>query len=276
MRVQLAQAGATGGPPAYAVPVNDLGRRLRPSLLVLTLSLVLAGGLVGCGDGESQPSPEPESTTPSATESETGASNLVADIAASIRSDIGEEVLEMGQAECLAQQLVEDLGEESAREVADSNELDSLDAEQQQVVRTALNECVPGSAVGEILTVQFYDGLGASSAPTRGVVRCVGTQLDGRTGDILVEGLAQQSQGRAPEALIQAYEACVPERVIIDVYVATFEDEGASPEEARCVAEEFVGLVSLREVAQFGMSGGDPPPEMQAKIRSAVQACGLS
>jgi hypothetical protein len=261
--------------PSYALPVIGLGRRARPAVgqVALALALVgaLVGGLAGCGDEESPTSPAAGSESPTETET----SDAVEEIADEIRRDVGDGTFSQQESVCLAQYLVDELGEEQAREVGEADDLPSLPTAQLQAARVAMNECIPGDALADTMTTQFYQGLGAGARPARGVVRCIAGELDGQTGDVLVATLRQDARGEAPTTLIAAFAECVPDGVLIDVFAQSFEDEGAGPDAARCIAAELVDEVSLAQLVQLGMSGKEPGPELQAAIVDAVGTCGF-
>jgi len=258
--------------------VIGLGRRLRPAVgrlaLVTAFSTALAVGLAGCGADDPAPSGA-ASESPPASPSETETSDVVEEIADEIREDVGAGTFNQKQSECLAQYLVDELGEEAAREVGEADDLPSLPPEQVRAARVAMNECIPGGALAPVLATQFYQGLGTGGRPAAGVVRCISDELDGQTGDVLIATIREDARGDAPASLIAAFEACVPDGVLIDVFAQSFEDEGAGPEAARCIATELVDAVNLTQIVELGLSGKRPGPEFQAFIEDAVDTCGF-
>jgi hypothetical protein len=240
--------------------------------VLFALLVALAAGLAGCAEEEPPAESTGQDTATSSPEDEADAST-VEDIASSFRSSI--DVLSEDEATCLAESLVDALGADRAQSVADADDLSSLDAEQRQSARTALNDCMSGAALAPTLATQFYQGLGTEARPTKAVTRCLAGELDGQAGDLLLAGLQAMEQGQVPAGLVDAYQACVPDEILIDEFASTFEADGASPEKARCVAEFLVDELSLAEITQIGMSGEQPGPEFQAVVQDAARACGV-
>jgi hypothetical protein len=267
---------------SYALPVIGLGRRLRPAVghlaLVTAFATALAVGLAGCGGDDPAPvgaASESPAESPAESPSESETSDAVEEIADEIREDVGEGTFNQKQSVCLAQYLVDELGEEAAREVGEAEDLPSLPPKQVRAARVAMNECIPGDALAPVLATQFYQGLGTGGRPATGVVRCISGELDGQTGDVLIATIREDARGDAPATMIAAFEACVPDGVLIDVFAQSFEDEGAGPDAARCIATKLVDAVNLTQIVELGLSGKKPGPEFQAVIEDAVDTCGF-
>lgn len=240
------------------------GRR-RLAVAVLASCCAVIGA---CSSGEDDADDDSSTTTTEAT------SPVVEEIAGDIRADLGEEMISAEEATCVARILVDELGEDGAQELNESSEdLASVPGEQQDAVTAGFNECVPGSAVAETVTTRFYEGFGATAPPTEEVIDCVGTELDGQTGDVVFEGLAATEDGTVPQVTIAAFEACVPDDVIAEVFVTAFEGQGATPEQARCTADAVAGRLSLEQLAEIGSSGGTLPADVQAIVTEAAQGC---
>jgi hypothetical protein len=264
--------------PSYALPVIGLGRRLRPAVghlaLVTAFATALAVGLAGCGGDEPAPAGAP-SESPAESPSEGETSDAIEEIADEIREDVGDDTFNQKQSVCLARYLVDELGEEAAREVGEADDLPSLPPEQVRAARVAMNECIPGEALAQVLATQFYQGLGTGERPAQGVVRCISGEIDGQTGDVLIATIREDARGDAPATLIAAFEACVPDGVLIDVFAQSFEDEGAGPDAARCIATTLVDAVDLTQIVELGLSGEQPGPEFRSVIEDAVDTCGF-
>ncbi len=239
---------------------------LRAVPAVLLLALVGACG----GSDDSDDAEGTTSTTTSTTEAP-AASEAVESISQSLLDD--GVAADEDEARCVAQRFVDELGEEDAKALDDSSDdLTDLPEDQLELVRTAFNECVSGTIVGEMLVTELYAGMGTEGAPDE-VVSCVGDRYDGAVGDTMIE-FSNATDEALPTSALDALEECVPTSDLAAVLAAQFEESGASPEEAKCAADGIAERISIAQFAEIGLSGGQIPPEIQSILTEEVTACG--
>lgn len=251
--------------------MTRLGLR-RPAALA-ALVLALSPTLAACSGGDSSTAEEPAASDSSS--SPAASDEAVADIAESFRSGAGEDVVSEEDAQCFAQTMVDELGEDTAREVSEAADPTTLPQDQQKVVVDGLNECVSPKALAEPFTTQFYASFGAESPPSPQVVSCIAQGLEGHSGDLLTGGEAISSGGPIPDSMLQALEDCVPDDVIAAQFVKEFSSQGIPEPVAKCIANDVVDDVSLTQLIEIGMAKqATLPPEFRKALQDALAACG--
>jgi hypothetical protein len=236
---------------------------------VLALTLCAATLLLGCssGDDGDDGGGDAEDTTT------TPADAAVDQISESLRDSFGDE-LDADDAECVAVSLVDELGDEAALEVNETPGLLDLSDEQQTAVTTAFNECIPGAALAGSVAATVYGQFGSTEQPADTVVECFGTELDGRTGDLILEGEQAEADGALPATLLEVADACVPTEVVAIGFADSFEQGGLSAEAAACVANAVVENLTIEQLISLQGNEGAAPPEVQQVITDATLACG--
>jgi hypothetical protein len=127
--------------------------------------------------------------------------------------------------------------------------------------------------MAEDITSEFYSSIGASTEPDAAVVDCVAGELDGRTGDVALEGMTADTEGADLGTTAAVLEGCIPPEVVTELFVTSFTTAGLTPEQAQCAAEQVSGQISLSQLVELGSSTGALPPEIQAISDAAVTAC---
>ncbi len=245
---------------------------LRRPAAVAALLLALAPVLSGCSGGDSTSAEEPADDSSSSSSS--GSDEAVSDIAASFRSGAGEDVVSKEDSECFAQRMVDELGEDAAREVSAVDDPSSLPDDQRTTVIDGLNECVSPQALAEPFTTQFYKSFGATSPPSPKVVSCIGDGLEGHSGDLLVESQQLASGGAVPDSMLDALEKCVPDDVIAAQFVKEFQAQGIPESAATCIADDVVQDVSLTQLIEIGLSQKPSlPADFKKALQAAITAC---
>jgi hypothetical protein len=232
-------------------------------LAALCIPLLAGLALAGCG-GDDSSSDDATPTTEATSEA---------------ASTIGEDaVTDLGVTKdegiCFGNTLVDQLGEDEALELNNSDaEFSELPEAQLTAVQVAFNECIPGSVMAEDITSEFYSSIGASTEPDAAVVDCVAGELDGRTGDVALEGMTADTEGADLGTTAAVLEGCIPPEVVTELFVTSFTTAGLTPEQAQCAAEQVSGQISLSQLVELGSSTGALPPEIQAISDAAVTAC---
>jgi hypothetical protein len=242
--------------------------RSRRSRGAVTFSLTVVAGLalLGCGGGDDESSEDSTETTAAATTS--AAAQTIAEGAV---TDLG---VTKDEGLCFGNELVDQLGEDEALEL---NETDAAFSElpeaQLTAVQVAFNECIPGSAMAEDITGEFYSSIGSGSEPDQAVVDCVAEALDGRTGDVAMEGMSVDTENADLTVTTEIIQGCIPQEVATELFVTSFTSAGMTPEQAQCAAEQVSGQISLSQLVELGSSSAALPPEIQAIADDAVASC---
>lgn len=160
------------------------------------------------------------------------------------------------------------------------SELTSLDSADQEVilndgdfselsgpamdqVATAFDACVSPDALVPTLAESFGD----ASSPE--LTECLTRNLDGQVGTVLIDLVAADAaeSGAIPESFIGVLDECIE-----PLLTGVFTNEGASETEARCIAGELVGRISVGDLADIGASG-EIPSEIESIVQDAASAC---
>lgn len=241
--------------------------RLRATTTLAVVLTVAGGALAACSGDDEGTTTTTEATT-------TTLDPAVAELATAFRAEVGPDTISEDDATCVAGTLVDELGAEQATEVVQSSDdLLEIPAAERIVVTDTFNDCVPGTAVATAVVEEFYSSLGASTEPDPAVIECVGTEMDGRTGDVLFEGAEADTNDTVPTVTLAALEQCVPDGVLAEVFMSAFESEGATPEQARCTADAVASQLSLEEITRLGLEGGEMSPEIEGIISQAATDC---
>jgi hypothetical protein len=247
-------------------PSTHRSARLRASSALVAAFAIACSGLVACS-GDDDAATTTESTT-------TTVDPAVQELATTFRADLGPDTISADEATCVAQSLVDELGDERATEVVgSSDELLEIPAGERVVVTDTFNECVPGTAVATSVVDEFYTSLGASSDPDPAVTECVATEMDGRTGDVLFESAEADENDTLPTVTLAALEQCVPDEVLAEVFASAFESEGATPEQAQCTAQAVTSQLTLEQITRVGLGEGEMSTEIQDIITQAASGC---
>jgi hypothetical protein len=245
--------------------------RSRRSRSAATFSLTVVAGLalLGCGGGDDESSESASDTT------ETTAAATSSAAAQTIAEDA---VVDLGVTKdeglCFGNELVDQLGEDEALALNETDaEFSELPEAQLTAVQVAFNECIPGSVMAEDIVGEFYSSIGASSEPDQAVLDCVATALDGRTGDVALEGMSVDTEDADLTVTAEIIDGCIPREVAVELFVTSFTSAGLSPEQAQCTAEQVAGQISLSQLVELGSSSEALPPEIQAITDEAVAAC---
>lgn len=234
----------------------------------LAITLLASVALLGCGGDDDSSSGEEDATTTTEAVSEAAVT-----IGKDAETDLG---VTEDEGLCFGTSLVDQLGEESALELNDSDaDLTELPAEQVSAVQVAFNECVPGSALAQDIVDEFYSSIGTSAEADPAVVDCVATSLDGKTGDVALEGISAQSDDSAANLDVTAgiLEGCVPQEVLTELLATSFVSAGLTEAQAQCASEQLAGQITLTQFMELGSSTAEVPPELQSIADAAVTAC---
>lgn len=238
---------------------------VRGALALLALALFAALTLAACGDDDNGAT-ENGSTDSGSTDSaavRTIADNAVADLGISEADGL-----------CLGKELVRQLGEDDAVALNQSDaDLNELPEAEQTAVRDAFNKCVPGSALAEELTSEFYSEIGASTAPDQEVLDCVAAELDGKTGDVVFEGLSVDTAETDLTLTTNILDGCIPAELLTELFTTSFIEAGLTPDQAQCVADQLSGQVTLGQLVDLESADDELGAEFEALIEQAVTAC---
>ena len=251
------------------MPFHPSSQFRRTGVAALVGVLALCGtALTACGsDGDSEEKSSDEKVTTTAP-----ASGGVETIAERFSSQTGLDV-DDAAATCVAEAMVADMGDERAVEVFESNdELPELSEADQTTIRTAFNDCLPGSAVAEPVAYDFYDSIGATSAPDAETVTCLDTALDGHAGDAMWATFADEQSDPSVTVTLEAFEGCLPTSVRAELFTAALASEGLDPAQVSCVSAALAEELTLAELLEIGTSG-QMTPEMQSRLTAAGASC---
>ena len=248
------------------------GRRTSALLLAVLATFAFVAAACGGDDDEASPSKSSDERETTTTEKDKKtdagiASGILDSVSKSGKFDesgLGEDV-EL----CLGESLIDELGVDAAEEMGSADPTTYSEEELDALVN-AFDACVPGSAIAESMTTSFYESAGAKTAPSSEVVDCVASELDGRTGQVVREGVAVDS-GEVPQLTLQIMDACVPPADVTALLQAAFVDAGLTEAQATCTANALEGQISVSDLAQAGHEDGSP--ELEAKVEAAAQSC---
>lgn len=235
---------------------------------VASLAFVVVAGLalLGCGGGDDDASSGGDAATTTAALSDAAIS-----IGEGAEADLG---ISTEEGRCFGASLVDQLGEEDAVALNESDvDPTDLPAEQSEAVRSAFNECVPGSTFAQDIVDELYSSVGASSTADPAVVDCVAERLDGKTGDVAFEGLSVDSANPELGITTAALEACVPPEVVGELLESSLVTAGLTEVQAECVSGQLAGQITLGQLIQLGASGAEIPADLQAIVDAAVTSC---
>jgi len=245
-------------------------RRTGVAALVGVLAL-FGGALTACGSDDASDNETSDSRATTTTEAASG-SEAAQGIADRFTSQTGLEIDDAG-ALCFGEAMVAGFGEEKAVEVFDSNdELGELPEDDQTIIREAFNDCVPGSAVAEAITTEFYSSAGVTSTPDEAVTTCVAGAIEGRTGDVMWESFVGEATDEVPATTLEALETCVPNTVRAELFAAGMADSGLPPEQLDCIANALAEEFSLADLIEIEDST-TIAPEIEARIEAASMSC---
>jgi len=183
---------------------------LRPSLLRAVPAVLLLALVAGCGGSDD----DAEGTTSTSTTSSTTTTTEAAESSETVDFLIGslmddQVAADEDEARCVAERLVDELGDEGARELeAKSDDLSTLPDDQLELVRVTFNECVSGSVLAAAIANDLYATLDAETPAE--VLSCIGDGYEGIVGDAMVE-FSEARDEVLPESMQLALETCLPD-----------------------------------------------------------------
>lgn len=241
--------------------------RLASALVAATFVTALLGG---CSRSDPEPTAD-ETTTTSSSTTTTPPTDAMVTIGQDAEADLG---LTRDQGLCLGRSLVERVGEDEALTLNESDDrLDQLPDDQLEAVRTAFNDCVPGDALAEDVTRQFYAANQVSTQPDQEVFDCVADALEGRAGDVALEGLRASTPASELAVTTEALDGCIPVTVIEELFLRLFAASDLTPQEASCAANQVAREISLQQLLTVAQDGSDLPTEVRDAARDAVAKC---
>jgi hypothetical protein len=244
-------------------------RRTRRTRRAAALSATLLAGVVlaACGGGDDSSSSGQDADAPT--------TEAVSEAAVTIGNDaVADLGVTKDEGVCFGSSLVDSLGEDEALALNDTDaDFDEPPEAQLTAVQVAFNDCIPGSVMAEDIASEFYSSIGASTEPDAAVLECVGSALDGRTGDVALEGMTVDTEDANLDVTAEVLEGCIPGEVVTELFVTSFSTAGLTQEQARCAAEQVSGQISLGQLVELGSSSGELPPEIQAISDAAISAC---
>ncbi|MEZ5381845.1 MAG: hypothetical protein R2754_08635 [Microthrixaceae bacterium] len=164
-----------------------------------------------------------------------------------------------------------DMSSDDVDIVTSNGDFSELSPEGTQILTDAMNTCIPSDALGQLFADEFAAELGSEPDPE--FTSCLSTELDGKTGDVVVEAAAASESGgdEMPQALLDVLDAC-GESILSDFFVAELAKEGIPEQTAQCIADGLGGKLSMSDLIELGQ-GGDIPSDVQADIESLAQSC---
>ena len=246
---------------------NSLSRTSSVLLAVLaTFAFVAAAG--GGGDETVSKSSEERETT-TTEDADPGIASGILDRATS-GAGFDSDEFDSDVEECIGESVIDSVGESGAEDMMSADPAD-YSSEQVDALVQAFNDCVPGSAMAPSLVSSFYEGMGATEPSDPTMVDCVADEIDGRTGELVGEGLAVEATDAFPELTLQVMDKCMPPEDLTALLTDAFASSGLTETQASCVAAALEGQISVTELAEAGMGTGSP--ELEAKVQAAAAGC---
>lgn len=242
-------------------------------VLVVATAALLASGCGGNDDSTASKDSNTKETTTTAKKSSGGDSGGIASgilDKASKSGKFGSDELGSGVEECVGGSVIDSLGESGAEEMASADAADYT-SEQVDALVTAFNDCVPGKVIAPTLVSSFYEGMGVAEPTDSTMVECVGEFVDGKTGEIVQEGLASEATNAVPEITLKAFDSCMPAEDITALLEKAFASSGLTETQASCVATALQGQITVSDLVAAGSPGGDPA--LEAKVQAAAADC---
>ncbi len=253
---------------------HTLHNTRRRGAVALVGVLALSGGLLTACSGSDDAKDESTSDTRETTTTTAAPSG---DVAREIGERLAEETglqLEVSDALCFGDAMVEGFGEDRALEVFESDDdLDTMPEEDQDVIKAAFNDCVPGSTIAADITTEFYSSAGATSTPDDATITCVAGAVEGKAGDLLFESLAVDSDDAMPVQTIEALETCVPIPVRAELFAAGMTGSGLPQEQIDCISTALAEEFSLQDLTEIE-NAETISPDFEARIEAASSSCG--
>lgn len=241
-------------------------------VLVVATAALLASGCGGKDDSTASKDSNTKETTTTAKKSSGDGGGIASGILnkASKSGKFGSDEFDSGVEECVGGSVIDSLGESGAEEMASADAADYT-SEQVDALVTAFNDCVPGKVIAPTLVSSFYEGMGVAEPTDSTMVECVGKFVDGKTGEIVQEGLASEATNAVPEITLKAFDKCMPAEDITALLEKAFASSGLTDAQASCVATALKGQISVSDLVAAGSPGGDPA--LEAKVKAAAAGC---
>lgn len=249
--------------------IRGRSRSRSTSLLLAVLASVAFVAAACGGDDEtvSKSSDEKETTTTSG--SGAGIASGILDRAAS-GAGFDSDEFDADIEECIGESVIDAVGESSAEAMMDGDPAD-YSADEVDALVQAFNDCVPGEAMAPTMVSSFYEGMGATEPTDPTMVDCVAEEIDGRTGDLVGEGLAVEATDAFPELTLQVMDTCMPTEDLTALLTEAFASSGLTDAQASCVATALEGQITVTDLAEAGSGTGSP--ELEALVQSAALGC---
>lgn len=232
----------------------------RPVFLLSLLTLVLAVSLAACGGDDDSGS--------------ASSSDADADTALSVGEALSDNApFEMDDEDerCVGTSLIEALGEEEARTVAESDDASQLSGEQKDAATVALNECLEGATVAAGVLSSFAEEAGAEIDDPE-LESCIADQIDGRVGDVVV-----QSSDNSEEAFAALVGDCPTNALVSTLFKGQFVEQGFDEAAAQCVADQLAQQYDLAALLRLESdSSASAGAELENQTAAAVSACGIT
>ncbi len=249
-------------------------RRASAALVIVVASVALAVSACGGSDdtGASKQSNTKDTTTTTTKKKGSDGSSIASGILdkASKSGKFGSGEFDSDTAECVGGSVIDSLGEDGAQEMSAAAAADYT-SDQVDALVTAFNSCVPGSMIAPTMVSSFYEGMGVTEPTDSAMVECVGGFVEGKTGEIVKEGIASQATDAVPEITLKAFDKCMPPEDISALLEKAFTSSGLTDTQASCVATELKGQITVSDLVAAGGAGGNP--DLEAKIKSAAEGC---
>lgn len=242
-------------------------------VLVVATAALLASGCGGNDDSTASKDSNTKETTTTAKKSSGGDSGGIASgilDKASKSGKFGSGEFDSDTAECVGGSVIDSLGEDGAQEMSAAAAADYT-SDQVDALVTAFNDCVPGSMIAPTMVSSFYEGMGVTQPTDSAMVECVGNFVEGKTGEIVKEGLAAEATDAMPEITLKSFDKCMPPDDITGLLEKAFASSGLTNTQASCVAAALKGQITVSDLVAAGAPGGDPA--LEAKVKSAAEGC---
>lgn len=229
------------------------------------VALTLAGCSSDDGDAESGDDTSSAETTEAP-------SDAAVELAQGYRSFAGEDLVTEEESLCFATALIDGLGEDRTREL-DSGAIDlaDLDPAEQDAFAAANDDCIPGTVFAKDFVAGVFSEL--TVEPADGTVECVGEQLDGLTGTLIIEGIRSGDTGELPETALDAIDACVDAEAVSSALQTEFAAQGLDQAVSTCVADRLATEVTFGQLARLGTGDAEVAATFEQLSSAAVQAC---
>ena len=235
--------------------------------------------LAGCGGGGGTiTAVTSDDSVPETTEGD-GSGGTSGDDAVALRASLLTTGLGIDEesAQCATDAMIGKISAEGLKMMLTSDgAMSDLGADDQEIVRSALNECIEFSAFGDSMVAGFTgeDSLFTlSDAERECAVAALEVEFGGFGDAIFLIDELSSDEGTAK--ILDSVGGCVSKESLVPALTTLFGEEGVDEATGACVAEALVTRFGGTELfrAFTEAAAGSPPADFEAAVTEATVAC---